>query len=62
MFLELRIDSARHRKSSFRSSGRKAIRREWMSSWASLGARRMGNKGESPTGKALLSWRASASK
>jgi len=43
MFLELRIDSARHRKSSTGSSGRKASGREWIASCASLGARRKGN-------------------
>ena len=32
MFLELRIDSARHGKSASGSSGRKAIGREWMAS------------------------------
>ena len=31
-FLELRIDSARHGKSSSGSSGRKASRMEWMAS------------------------------
>jgi len=62
MFLELRIDSARHGKSSSASSGRKAIGREWMASWASLGARRKGNQGDSPTGNDLLSWLERASK
>ena len=62
MFLELRIDSARQGKRSLGSSGRKAIRREWMASRASLGARRKGNQGESPTRKDLLSWPASRSK
>jgi len=32
MFLELRMDSARHGKSSSGSSGRKAIWREWIAS------------------------------
>jgi len=62
MFLELRIDSAMQGNSSSGSSGRKAIGREWMASWASLGARRKGNQGESPTGKDLLSWEERASK
>jgi len=55
MFLELRIDSARHGKSSSGSSGRKAIESEWMASWASLGARRKRSQGDSPTGNNLLS-------
>jgi len=55
MFLELRIDSAREGKCAFGSSGRKAMGREWMASWASLGGRRKGNQGESPTGNDLLS-------
>ena len=62
MFLELRIASARHGKSSSGSSGRKAIGREWMASCASLGARRKGNQGESPMGNDLLSWQERASK
>jgi len=62
MFLELRIDSARQGKGSFWSSGRKAIGREWMASWASLGARWKGNQGYSPTGNHLLSWHDRASK
>jgi len=62
MFLNLRIDSARDGNSWFRSSGRKAIGRELMASWALLGARRKGNQGESPTGNALLSWEDKASK
>ena len=62
MSLELRIDSARHGKSSLGSSGRKARGREWMASWDSLGARRKGSQGESPTGKDLLSWEERASK
>ena len=56
MFLESRIDSARHEKSSCGSSGRKAIGREWMASWASLGARWQGHQGDSRTGNDLLSW------
>jgi len=55
MFLELRSDSARHGKSSSGSSGRKASGREWMARCASLGARRKGNQGDSPTGNDLLS-------
>jgi len=39
MSLELRINSARQGKSSSGSSGSKAMRREWIASWASLGAR-----------------------
>jgi len=62
MFLELRIDSARHGKSSSGSSGRKASGREWMARCASLGARRKGNQGDSPTGNDLLSWEDRASK
>jgi len=62
MSLELRIDSTRHGKSSLESSGRKARGREWVASWVSLGARRKGNQGESPTGKDLLSWEERASK
>jgi len=62
MFLELRIDSARQVKSSSGSSGRKAGGREWMASCASLGARRKGNQGASPTGNHLLSWQDRASK
>ena len=62
MSLELRMDSVRQGKSSSGSSGRKAIGREWMASWASLGARQMGNQGVSPTGKDLLSWEERASK
>jgi len=62
MFLELRIDSARRGKSSSRSSGRKASGREWMASCDSLGARRKGGQGESPTGKDLLSRLETASK
>jgi len=62
MFLELRIDSARHGKSSSGSSGRKASGREWIASCHSLGARRKGNQGESPTGNDLLSWLERASK
>jgi len=62
MFFELRIDSARHRKSSSASSGRKASGREWMASCASFGARRQGNQGDSPTGNDLLSWLERASK
>jgi len=62
MFLELRIDSARQGKRSSGSSGRKASRREWMASCASLGARRKGHQGESPTGNDLLSWQERASK
>jgi len=54
MFLELRIDCARHGKSSSGSSRRKASGREWMASCPSLGARRKGSQGESPTGKDLL--------
>jgi len=50
MLLELRIDSARHGKRSAGSSGRKAIGRERMASCTSLGARRKGSQGESPTG------------
>jgi len=60
--LELRIDSARHGKSAPGSSGRKAMGREWMASWVSLGARRKGSQGESPTGNDLLSWEERASK
>jgi len=60
--LELRIDSARQGKSSSGSSGRKAMGREWMASWASLGARRKGSQGDSPTGKDVLSWEERASK
>jgi len=33
-----------------------------MASWASLGARRKGNQGDSPTGNDLLSWLERASK
>jgi len=62
MFLELRIDSARHGKSSSGSSGRKASGSEWIASCVSLGARRKGNQGDSPTGKDLLSWQERASK
>jgi len=62
MSLELRMDSVRHGKSSFWSSGRKAMGREWMASCDSLGAPRKGNQGESPTGKGLLSWSERASK
>jgi len=62
MFLELRIDSARHGKSSFGFSGRNAMGREWMASWASLGARRKGSQEDSPTGKDLFSWAERASK
>jgi len=62
IFLELRMDSARQGKSSSGSSGRKAMRREWMASWASLGARRKGTQGDSPTGKDLLSSEGRASK
>jgi len=62
MFLELRIDSARHGKSSSGCSGRKARGREWMASCASLGARRNGNQGECPTGNDLLSWQERGSK
>jgi len=62
MFLELRIDSARHGKSSSGSSGRKASGREWMASCASLGAWRKGNQGVSSTGNDLLSWQERASK
>ena len=62
MFLELRIDSARKGKSSFCSSGRWAMEREWMGSWASLQARRKGNQGDSSTGNDLLSWHDRASK
>jgi len=62
MFLELRMDSARQGKSSSVSSGRNTMGREWMASWASLGARRKGNQGDSRTGKDLLSWEESASK
>jgi len=53
--LELKMESARLGKSSSGTWGRKAIGREWMVSWNSLGARRKGNKGESPTGNDLLS-------
>jgi len=53
--LELRIASARQGKSSLGSSGRKTMGREWIASWVSLGARRKGSQGESPTGKDLLS-------
>ena len=60
--LELRIDSASHGKSSFGSSGRKAMGSEWMASWVSLGARRKGSQGESPTGKDWLSWEERVSK
>ena len=59
---ELRIDYARHGKGSSGSSGRKARGREWMASWASLGARRKGSQGVSPTEKDLLSWEDRASK
>jgi len=62
MSLELRIDSARHGKSSTPSSGRKAIGSEWMASQAPLGARRKGSQGASPTGNDLLSWEERASK
>jgi len=62
MFLELRIDSARHGKSSSGSSEREASGREYMASCASLGARRKGNQGESPTGNDLLGWEERASK
>jgi len=62
MFLELRIDCARQGKTTLGSSGRKALGRESLASWASLGARRKGNQGESPTRKDLLSWPLSASK
>jgi len=62
MSLELRIDSARHRKIALKSSGRKARGREWMASWVSLGARRKGNQAESPTGNDLWSWEERASK
>jgi len=62
MFFELRIDAARQGNSSFGSSGRKAMGREWMASWASLGARRQVNQGDTPTGKDFLSWEARASK
>ena len=62
MSLELRIDSARQGKSSSGSSGRKAMGSEWMASWGSLGARRKGNQGESPSGNDLLSWAERASK
>jgi len=62
MFSELRIDSARHGKSSSGSSGRKASGREWMSSCTSLGARRKGNQGEPTTGNDFLSWEDRASK
>jgi len=62
IFLELRIDSARHGKSSSGSSGRKAIGREWIASCDSLGARRKGNQGDSPSGNDLLSWQERASK
>ena len=51
MFLELRMDSARQGKRSSGSSGRNAMGREWMASWASLGARWKSNQGDSPTGK-----------
>jgi len=61
-FLELRTDSARQGNNSSGSSGRKASGREWMASCASLGARRKGNQGESPTGNDLLSWEERASK
>ena len=61
-FLELKTDSARQGNSSLGSSGRKASGREWMASCASLGARRKGNQGESPTGNDLLSWEERASK
>ena len=60
--LELRMDSARQGKTSSGVSGTKAIGREWMVSWASLGARRKGNQGDSPTGKDLVSWEERASK
>jgi len=62
MFLELRIDCARQGKSSSGSSRRKAMGREWMASWVSLGARRKGSLGDSPTGNDLLSWAERASK
>jgi len=62
MFLELRIDSARQGKSSSGSSGRNAMGREWMASWDSLGVRRKGNQGDSPTVKDMLSWEERASK
>ena len=61
-FFELRINSARHGKRSSGSSGRNAIVREWMASCASLGARRKGSPGASPTGEDLLSWLERASK
>jgi len=62
MFFELRTDSARQGKSSSGSSRRKAMGRECMASWTSLGARRKGSQGDSPTGKDLLSWEERASK
>jgi len=62
MSLELMMDTARHRKSSSGSSGRKASGSDWMASCDSLGARRKGIQGESPTGKDLLSWLERASK
>ena len=43
------------------SSGRNASGTEWMASCASLGARRKGNQGDSPTGNDLLSWEERAS-
>ena len=62
MFLESRIDSSRLGKSSSGSLGRQASGREWMARCASLGVRRKGNQGDSPTGNDLLSWQESASK
>ena len=62
MFLELRIDSARHGKSSSRSSGKKASGRQWIASCASVGARRKGNQGDSPTENDLLRWQERALK
>ena len=62
MFLQFRIDSVRHGKSSSGSSGWMASGREWMASCASLWARRNGNQVESPTGNDLLSWEERASK
>ena len=58
----LRIESAMDGKRSSGWLGRKARGREWMASCTSLGVRRKGNHGESPTGKDLLNRAERASK
>ena len=47
---ELRMDSARHGKSSLGSAGRKARGTVWIASWVSLGARRKGSQGKGQPG------------